>query len=242
MSAFDDVSVVILAGGRGTRLQGLFPDVPKPMVPVAGQPFLFWLTRWLAKHGLSHFVYSTGHLAPAIEHWVLDNTMPGIHREYCREERPLGTGGGLMNCIDSCRDWIMVANGDSLVVRGVDRLLGLKDENVDGGLLGVEVPDTSRYGRLQVDKNARLAGFSEKVPGKGLVNAGVYIFSKDLLRQEVSQGPQSIEYDILPSFLSKNVCLSVIDTGSAPFIDIGTPEAFVRAEQFVNEFLISETK
>src|SRR5437763_10617981 len=181
MREFDDVSVVILAGGRGTRLQGLFPEMPKPMIPVAGHPFLFWLTRWIARHGPNHFVYSTGHLAPVIEQWVLDGTMPEIDREYCREDAPLGTGGGLMNCIGSCRDWIMVANGDSLVMRGIDRLLRLKDADVDGGLVGGEVPDTSRYGRLQVDENGRLTGFSEKAPGEGLINGGLYLFRKNLL-------------------------------------------------------------
>jgi D-glycero-alpha-D-manno-heptose 1-phosphate guanylyltransferase len=242
MSGFDDVSVVILAGGRGTRLQGLFRDVPKPMIPVAGQPFLFWLTRWIAKHGPSHFVYSTGYLAPAIEQWVSLGTMPGIYRESCRENAPLGTGGGLMNCIDLCRPWVVVVNGDSLVMHGIDRLLRIKDCNVDGGLLGVEVHDTSRYGRLEVGKDGKLTGFKEKAAGEGLINGGAYIFRKQLLLQEVTKGRQSIEYDILPLFISKDIHLSVVNAGPAPFIDIGTPETVFQAEQFVNEFLSSETK
>ena len=242
MSNFDDVSVVILAGGRGTRLQGLFPGIPKPMIPVAGQPFLYWLTRWIAKHGPRHFVYSTGHLAPEIEHWASDGTMLDIHRECRREDAPLGTGGALMNCIDLCRDWVVVANGDSLVIRGIDGLLRLKDRNIDGGLLGVEVPDTSRYGRLHVDEKARLTEFNEKVSGAGLINGGVYIFRKDVLLREVSKGQQSIEYDIIPSLLSKGVNLLVIKAGASPFIDIGTPETVSLAEQFVTEFLITETK
>jgi D-glycero-alpha-D-manno-heptose 1-phosphate guanylyltransferase len=240
MSGFDNVSVVVLAGGRGTRLQGLFPGIPKPMIPIAGQPFLFWLTRWIAKHGPSHFVYSTGYLAHAVERWALDGTMPEIHRESCRENAPLGTGGGLINCLDRCRDWIVVANGDSLVMSGIECLLRLKDRKVDGGLLGVEVHDTSRYGRLRVDENARLTGFDEKVAGSGLINGGVYIFRKELLLEETREGSQSIEYDILPSLLFRNANLSVINAGSAPFIDIGTPETIFQAEQFVREFLTNE--
>lgn len=240
MSDFDDVSVVILAGGRGTRLQGLFPGVPKPMIPIAGQPFLFWLTRWIAKHGPTHFVYSTGHLSSQVEQWVLDGSMPDIHREYCREDEPLGTGGGLMNCIDLCREWVMVANGDSLVMRGIDRLIGLKAAQGDGGLLGVEVEDTSPYGRLQTGEDARLTGFAEKVPGEGLINGGIYIFRKKTLAREVKKGSQSVEYDIIPWFVSNGIRLSVIDVGAAPFIDIGTPESISEAEQFVNGFLHRE--
>jgi len=236
MSDFDDVSVVVLAGGRGTRLQGLFPHLPKPMIPVAGRPFLFWLTRWIAKHGPTHFVYSTGHLASSIEEWVADGSMPDIAREYCREDVPLGTGGGLMNCIDVCRDWVMVANGDSLVMRGIDGLLEVKDRGADGGLLGVEVPDTSRYGSLEVDENEMLTGFNEKEPGEGLINGGVYLFRKDLLLREVGQGPKSIEYEMLPRLLSGGANLSVINAGSAPFIDIGTPETVLKAEVFIQDF------
>lgn len=237
MNGCDDVSVVVLAGGRGTRLRGLFPDVPKPMIPVAGKPFLFWLTRWIAKHGPRHFVYSTGYLAGIVEQWVSDDTMPDIDREYCREDRPLGTGGGLMNCINSCRDWVVVVNGDSLVMSGIERLLRLREDNVNGGLLGVEMQDASRYGRLQVDGNARLIGFQEKVPGHGLINGGVYLFRKNFLLEEVADAPQSIEYDILPSLLFRGANLSVIDAGSAPFIDIGTQDTLAQAEHFVTEFL-----
>mgnify|MGYP003347890137 CR=1 FL=1 len=93
----EDVSVVVLAGGKGTRLRGLFPDVPKPLVPVAGQPFLYWLTNWIAAHGPRHFVFSTGYMAEQIEAWARDGQMPGIERSCCREEVPLGTGGGLLN-------------------------------------------------------------------------------------------------------------------------------------------------
>ena len=242
MRGFDNVSVVILAGGRGTRLQGLFPDLPKPMIPVAGQPFLFWLTRWIAKHGPRHFIYSTGHLAAAVEQWVSDGNMREIDRQHRHEDAPLGTGGGLMNCIDLCRDWVMVANGDSLVMHGIDALLGLKDGNVDGGLLGVEVPDTSSYGRLEVNPAGRLTSFREKQAGEGLVNGGLYLFRKDLLSRNIPKIPQSIEYDIVPLLLSRGANLSVINAGSAPFIDIGTPETASRAEQFVNEFLDSETE
>src|SRR4051794_7728791 len=96
----EDVSVVILAGGKGTRLSGLFPDLPKPLVPVAGRPFLYWLTRWISSHGPQHFVYSTGYMADQIEDWSADGSMPEIDRICRRESEPLGTGGGLLNCLD----------------------------------------------------------------------------------------------------------------------------------------------
>ena len=237
MTSFDDVSVVILAGGRGSRLKGMFPGVPKPMIPVAGLPFLSWITRWIAAHGPRHFIYSTGHLAPVVEQWVNDGSMPDIVREFYREDEPLGTGGGLMNCLGGSREWLLVANGDSLVTAGLDRLLDLRSKGVDGGLLGVEVDDTSRYGRLQVNGESRLTGFEEKVPGQGLVNGGAYLFRRARLLEQRKNGPHSIEYDIIPLLLAQGADIRVIDTGAAPFIDIGTPETIELAERFVRAHL-----
>jgi len=233
----EDVSVIILAGGKGTRLKNLFPDLPKPLIPVAGRPFLHWLTRWIASHGPRHFIYSTGYLGDQIEDWSADGSMPGIDRICRRETEPLGTGGGLFNCLDLCRAWVLVANGDGLVMGGVDQLLAVRNEHVDGGVLGVEVPDATRYGSLKIDQDRRLLEFAEKVPGRGLINGGLYLFRKDLLERHFQSGPCSIESDIFPEVLDADAQLKVVVPDEAPFIDIGTPETVVLAEDFVTRHL-----
>lgn len=236
MNDFSDVTVVILAGGRGTRLQGLFPDTPKPMIPVAGKPFLHWLTLWIARHGPRHFVYSTGHLSTQIEAWIADDSLPSLYRAHRREESALGTGGGLLNCLDLCSEWILVANGDGLVMKGISELLGLREQpGVDGGLIGVEVEDTARYGSLAVDPYGWLTGFREKIPGKGLINGGVYLFRTSLLLALERQGPCSIEYDLFPELIKKGAKLGVIPLAQVPFIDIGTPETIREATHFISE-------
>lgn len=233
----EDVTAVILAGGKGTRLKDLFPGLPKPLVPVAGRPFLHWLTRWISSHGPRHFVFSTGYLADQIEDWASDGSMPEIHRVCRREAEPLGTGGGLINCLDLCRRWVLVANGDGLVMGGIDGMLGLRSHGVDGGLLGVKVHDTSRYGSLKVDDDRRLLEFIEKVPGCGLINGGIYLFDRNLLEQHFHRGPCSIEADIFPQLLDAGANLQVVVPDSAPFIDIGTPETVAQAEDFVTRHL-----
>lgn len=233
-----DVTVLVLAGGRGTRIQAIHPDIPKPMVPVAGKPFLHWLTLWLMRHGLDHFVYSTGYRAEAIETWIRDGECPapaGISR---REEIPLGTGGGLFNSLDACRDWVLVVNGDGLVMGGISDLLALKTRaGLDGGLLGVDVEDAARYGSLEIDAAMRLTGFREKVPGRGTINGGVYLFRKSFLDARRVDGPGSIERDLFPSFIRQHADLRVVRT-AAPFIDIGTPETLRQAETFIRRQLI----
>lgn len=233
----DNLTVVILAGGKGTRLRGLFPDLPKPLVPVMGRPFLHWLTRWIASHGPKHFVYSTGYMAEQIETWSRDGEMPDMERLCCREETPLGTGGGLLNCLDLCRDWVMVANGDGLVMDGIADMLSLTHKHADGGILGVEVPDTSRFGSLQVDDDGRLTGFAEKMPGKGLINGGLYLFRKTLLQQLYRPGPVSMETELFPEIIAADANMRVISKNNAPFIDIGTPETVAQAEDFIRTHL-----
>jgi NDP-sugar pyrophosphorylase family protein len=239
ISPSPDTTAVILAGGKGTRLKDLFPGVPKPLVPVAGHPFLHWLTLWLAKHGLNHFVYSTGFLAEMIEQWAQDESLPGLQRECCRENEPLGTGGGLLNCLDLCRDWILVANGDGLVIAGIDELLALRGLDCDGGLIGVRVDDTARFGSLTVGQDGMLLGFQEKVPGAGLINGGIYLFHKRLLSAFERPCAMSIETELFPRLLAQGAHLKVIAKDDAPFIDIGTPETVREAEAFVRQHLMA---
>lgn len=229
----DRVTVVVLAGGKGTRLRGLYPELPKPLVPVAGKPFLHWLTRWIASHGPTRFIYSTGYIADPIEAWSINGEMPDLQRICRREAEPLGTGGGLFNCLDLCSDWIMVANGDGLVMGGINEMLAITETDVDGGILGVEVADTSRFGSLQVDNHGKLIGFAEKKEGAGLINGGLYIFRKSLLEKTYRVGPVSIETELFPEMIAAGANLRVVARNDAPFIDIGTPETVVQAEDFI---------
>lgn len=236
----DAVTVVVLAGGKGTRLRGLFPDLPKPLVPVAGQPFLHWLTRWIANHGPQHFVYSTGYMADQIEAWSTNGQMPDLNRVCRREETPLGTGGGLLNCLDLCSDWVMAANGDGLVMDGIAEILALMQTGADGGILGVEVPDASRFGSLRVDDDGRLTGFAEKMEGAGLINGGLYIFRKSLLAKIYRPGPVSMETELFPEMITVGANLQVVSRKDAPFIDIGTPETVVQAEDFIRKHVLRD--
>jgi D-glycero-alpha-D-manno-heptose 1-phosphate guanylyltransferase len=234
----DDVTAVILAGGLGTRLLSLYPDVPKPMIPVGGRPFLYWLTAWLASQGLTHFVYSTGHRAEQIESWCEGDDFPELTRLCRRETEPLGTGGGLLNCLDLCRDYVLVANGDGLIMDGINALLSLRHvAHVDGGLIGVAVEDATRYGSLAIGEGGQLIGFREKIPGRGVANGGFYLFRTALLREHYRPGRLSIEYELIPRIIEARASLRVVCPVGAAFIDIGTPESLSETEHFVKTHL-----
>lgn len=229
-------TAVLLAGGEGTRIRSLFPDQPKPLIEVNGQPFLYWVTAYLAARGLSSFVYSAGYKGDQIETWCVNTTMKGLERQVCRERSPLGTGGGLLNCINLCSDWVLVSNGDSLCLGGVGKLLKLIENSaLDGGLIGVHSFDTASFGSLKIADDGRLLQFNEKIAGSGFVNAGTYLFRKQVLEQFPQNKLLSIEYDLIPELIAMGNRLQVIKVEDAPFIDIGTPDTVVLAKEFVQE-------
>lgn len=228
-----DLTAVVLAGGRGTRIAHLAPDMPKPLIPVAGKPFLEWLTLFLMRHGLKHFVYSTGYKADQIEAWSRAAPLPGITTETVVEPAALGTGGAIFGCLDRCGDWFVALNGDSIALFDVERLTDFVGEDVDCVIAGLPVDDTSRYGSLDAGSNGRLLGFREKQPGAGLINAGVYLFRKEALLPFVRPGQVSLETEVLPAMIAAGLRLAVLDVGRADFIDIGTPETLAAADAFI---------
>ena len=232
---FRAACAVILAGGAGTRIRHLLPDLPKPLAPVGGRPCLEWVIGHLARQGIGRFAVSLGHLAAAAEAYFSARPDDGLQIRTVCEPTPLGTGGGFLLAERAFPDAdpLVVVNGDSLVPAEFDRLGRLlADPAVDGALLGVEVDDAARYGRIDVDAGGRLVGFCEKQPGRGLINAGVYVFRRRLLARFPAVRPLSMELDVFPALLAAGANLRVATT-RAPFLDIGTPESFAAAEAFV---------
>lgn len=228
------VSVLLLAGGLGTRIRDIHPDLPKPLVPAHGRPFLYWVTAYFARHGLRDFIYSAGYRGDQIAAWSQDGALPGLTRRTIIEDAPLGTGGALMFCLDYCQEWILVANGDSLCLNGLPDLINLlSQKDLAGGILGVYQADTSRYGSLEIGEDGQLKAFREKQPGSGYVNAGVYLFNKSALRRLGVSGVLSIEQDIIPHLLDQGRRLVTIRLTNSPFLDIGTPETVVQAADFI---------
>jgi D-glycero-alpha-D-manno-heptose 1-phosphate guanylyltransferase len=228
---------VILAGGLGTRVRSIWPNLPKPMIPVAGAPFLEWVLRYFSTQGVANFVISLGHRAEAAEDYLrLRSAGADRIRTVCEPE-PLGTGGALVFAeqFTSHSDPLLLANGDSLALAdlsGAWRLLA--DDAVDGVIVGVEMDDASRYGRLQLGPGGRLSRFVEKQPGHGLINAGIYLFRRRLLAGLPKRRPLSMEHDVFPELLACGARL-MVHACRAPFLDIGTPESLGQADGFIRQ-------
>ena len=232
------VAAVVLAGGFGTRVAHLLTGVPKPMVPVAGKPFLEWVVRYLARQGIPKVILSTGHLADVVEEYFQTQPVRGVVTHCIAETRPLGTGGGFLNAarlsVETAEVWL-VANGDSLVF--ADLALAAAELNnpaVAGVIIGCVVAEASRFGTLAIGPGSELRGFLEKRPGKGIVNAGMYLLRDSLVRQFPGTLPLSFEQEVFPQLVARGTLLKVC-TVDAPFLDIGTPETLRQAESFVEQ-------
>lgn len=246
MNLIDQTTAILLVGGRGTRIQGHFPDLPKPLVPAADRPFLYWIMSWLAAQGVHHMVLSTGYLAEKIDAWAKSGDVPkNLLIDTCLEESALGTGGGALNCLSLARDPVLILNGDSLLATSIQPLFdALADPQIDAAILANSVDDTSRFGSLDINSDGFLLGFHEKRAGAGSINAGVYLFRRRVLEVFPVGENLSMEYDVLPTLLRQHARIKVCDTKDAPFLDIGTPETVAQASHFIqaNASLIKSPK
>lgn len=228
---------VILAGGLGTRIRDLYPHLPKPMVPAAGAPFIEWVLRYLAKQGVARSVVSLGHLAHVAEAYFVKRPADDCQITTLREPEPLGTGGAVHFAARLAADGdpLVVTNGDSLLLadlRPVWRQWA--DDSIDAVVLGLEMDDASRYGRLDVDGDGRLLCFSEKQPGAGLINAGTYFFRRRIIDRFPRRTPLSMERDVFPMLLAEGRRI-MVHRCRAPFLDIGTPESVALADGFIRQ-------
>lgn len=224
---------LILAGGKGTRIAGLFPDLPKPAISVGRKPFLGWILSQLAGAGFTQVVISGGHLFKVLKSKIRPHVPPGMEVIWVEETTPLGTGGGAIHAVRESGlrpEYWLVLNGDSYSGGDWPVRMAMK-KGREACLVACRIADTGRYGRLEV-VDGRLRSFQEKqAGGPGLINAGIYFLPRIWLNENVKPIPQSMETDLIPGWLAAGRTIRV-EVMEAPFIDIGTPEDFQKADHF----------
>ena len=229
-------SAVILAGGLGTRLRSAVPDLPKPMAPISGRPFLeYQLDYWISQ-GVSRFVLSVGYGHETImQHFGVRYIEAEI--EYAVEERPLGTGGGFLLAAEK-----VGREGPCLLLKG-DTYFGVDwnvlnayalEQDADWCLSLFRTSEKGRYMGIQVSPEGRIMSLKSGVEqGARLANGGVYwVHPRVLSRSKVLGGKISLEENIFPEDLSAGRRLFGIEF-SGTFIDIGVPEDYQRASALV---------
>jgi D-glycero-alpha-D-manno-heptose 1-phosphate guanylyltransferase len=222
---------IILAGGMGTRLQSVVSDVPKPMAPVAGRPFLEYIFPLLRQVEVKKVVLSVGYKWETIlAHFGY--RFQGIDIEYAVETVPLGTGGGIRLAFSKTNSpQVLVVNGDTLFLHDLMMHWEMHQFYSEGALVSIalrEMKHFDRYGTVELYKNERIKAFHEKKPMEsGLINAGIYVIDRELWGKVDVPERFSFEKDILERYVRKLRFMGYIHDGY--FIDIGIPEDYAKA-------------
>lgn len=220
------MEAIILAGGLGTRLRSVLQDVPKPMAPVNGRPFLELLLCSLSARGVERVILSLGHMAEVVTAYF-DRHPVELALEYEVEISPLGTGGAIAAALRRVLgDWAFVFNADTYLELELSSLAAMWPGDRTPIVVVRSVPDTERFGRLECVGNRIFRFLGPGHKGPGVINAGAYVIPKDVFSDGVMPGAFSFEQD----FLARRASMSLRTfPASGQFIDIGVPEDYARA-------------
>ncbi len=210
---------------------------PKPMVPAAGVPFLTHQLARARAAGVEHIVLATSYLAEVFEPYFGDGSSLGLHLEYVTEEEPLGTGGAIRNVASRLRsgpdDPVLIFNGDILTGLDIRALVDThRTTGADVSLHLTRVSDPRAFGLVPTDAEGRVTAFLEKpqTPEEIVtdqINAGAYVFNRSVIDAIPADRPVSVERETFPGLLEAGAHLQgMVD--STYWLDLGTPQAFVR--------------
>lgn len=185
---------IILAGGKGERLRPYTNDRPKPMVEIAGKPILAYQLAQLKKAGIKKVVFACSYQREALQKHIGTGEKYGIEALFSIEETPLGRGGGIKKAMKMLREFedVLITNGDNLWQLNVNELIK-KHQDKQAIATVVIVPLKSPYGIVEFNEMDQILGFKEKPILPHWVNAGVYIFSKEIQPLLPDEGDHEVE-------------------------------------------------
>ncbi|HEX8074431.1 MAG TPA: NDP-sugar synthase [Thermoleophilaceae bacterium] len=224
------MQALVLAGGEGTRLRPLTLSVPKPVMPLAGRPFLTFMLDWLGRHGVDEAILSCGFKSEEVER-VLGDRHGAVALRYVVEEEPLGTAGPMRLAADLglLGDRVLVLNGDTLTDLDLTAEIDRHERTGAVGTLAlVAVRDTSSYGCVPTGDDGRVEAFLEKTPSPptNRINAGAYVLEREVVDRIPSGRAVSFETEVFPSLVGEGLYGYHAE---GYWIDIGTPERYLEA-------------
>ena len=226
------MQALVLAGGEGTRLRPLTYTTPKPVMPLAGRPFLSFMLAWLRDHAVTEAILSCGFMSHDVRS-VLGDIHDGMRLRYVIEQEPLGTAGPVRLALDAglLEQRLLVLNGD--VLTDIDLTAELAQHERSGAratLALIELEDVASYGVVPTDADGRVEAFIEKPDGEPptrRINAGAYVIERELVEQRIAAGRAvSFEREVFPGLVGDGLYGF---PAAGYWIDIGTPERYLEA-------------
>lgn len=228
------MQAVILVGGEGTRLRPLTYDLPKPMAPILGKPYLERLINLLKQSGVEEIIFATCFKYDVIQDYFKDGKNFGVKLFYEIENEPLGTAGAVKNVAKHINGTFLVFNGDIMVDMDIKKLIEFhKKQKGIGCLTLTKVEDPTRYGIIEVNEDKSIKRFIEKpAPDEittNYINAGLYILEKETLDLMKPDTNYSFERQIFPKILNSSKKLYAF-CNDGYWIDIGKPESYSKVQ------------
>jgi mannose-1-phosphate guanylyltransferase len=225
------MQALVLAGGEGTRLRPLTYTTPKPVMPLAGRPFLSFMLDWLRGHGVEEVILSCGFLSEGVRR-VLGEIYEGMRLRYVVEREPLGTAGPVRLALDEglLEERLLVLNGDVLTDLDLGSEIAQHERTGAAVTLAlVAVDEVSSYGVVPTDGEGRVEAFLEKSAGPvptNRINAGAYVVEREVVRAISPGRAVSFEREIFPSLVGEGLYGW---PGNGYWIDIGAPDRYLEA-------------
>jgi D-glycero-alpha-D-manno-heptose 1-phosphate guanylyltransferase len=222
------MDAIILAGGMGTRLRETIPDLPKPMAPVNGKPFLFYVLNWLKDYPVEKIILSTGYRSESITDYF-GQSFCGIPLEYIVEHKPLGTGGAIKFAMKKSHgDDVLVLNGDTWFPVSLDSFFLFHTCGQNKFSLALKhMKDFSRYGSVDCEGDTIIRFNEKKICKEGLINGGIYIINRTFFGSLQLPEIFSVEAEVFEKYAGSSLVKCMIF--DEPFIDIGIPEDYGKA-------------
>ncbi len=216
------MQAIVLAGGLGTRLRSVVQDLPKPMAPINGKPFLAFVVEYLKRQGIAEIILSVSYKYELIQEYFKDE-FHGVKIHYNIEKELLGTGGAIKDALKLIKNEVYVLNGDTFFDIDLKKLV-LNANKICITLK--QMQNFDRYGTVNVDDQGVVTSFEEKIFKKqGLINGGIYLLKKDIF-DEFSLGKKfSFEEFLQENHKSLKIQTQIFDNY---FVDIGIPEDYRR--------------
>ncbi|MDP2943918.1 MAG: nucleotidyltransferase family protein [Candidatus Omnitrophota bacterium] len=241
------MKAIILAGGEATRLRPLSYRIPKILFPLRDKPLCLYQIEWLKKYNIRELIFALGYLPDKVKEALGDGKRFGIKIKYVTEAKPLDTAGAIRNAIDSIKEEnsFLVFNGDILTNINISQILDFhKQKKSLLTICLVEVKEELRsFGLVICDRQGKIKQFLEK-PGLGdinkqnkrrLINAGIYVFEPELVKEIPRHTRYSFEKNLLPALLKKKMKVYGF-LACGYWQDIGTNSRYSQAQKDIRFF------
>jgi NDP-sugar pyrophosphorylase family protein len=215
------MQVVILAGGKGTRLRPLTDQTPKPLMCIHGKPFLEYQLELIRSAGLKNVLLLVSYLGDRIEEYFDDGSQAGLNIKYSYEKEPMGTGGALKNAEDKLEEEFLLLNGDTFLPIDYGKLMEYFQKNTAMGMItAYDNHDEIVPNNIRIEGSNLVAGYSKKDHGgKTHVDAGAVIFRKKIVDLIKEGQICSLEEEIFPELIQMKELMAF--PTSQRFYDMG---------------------